>query len=173
MSSFQTQNPFDQSRACIPGRIQQHQGKCTWQRLFQSFPKGLYSHLLRKLCPEEKYTKCSRLLGTGSKLTLIPGALKLHHAPYYSWGHVINIKSWQGLTHNRPTGSMDSPGVHFRGPQIIRINSFDSITSTLVPWFVGVKAIKMGKFKDSPSSPIVKTPCSQCRGPRFDPWSGN
>ena len=68
---------------------------------------------------------------------------------------------------------MDSPGVHFRGPQIIRINSFDSITSTLVPWFVGVKAIKMGKFKDSPGSPIVKTPCSQCRGPRFDPWSGN
>ena len=24
-----------------------------------------------------------------------------------------------------------------------------------------------------PSSPVVKTPCFQCRGCRFDPWSGN
>ena len=24
-----------------------------------------------------------------------------------------------------------------------------------------------------PGGPVVKTPCSQCRGPRFNPWSGN
>ena len=24
-----------------------------------------------------------------------------------------------------------------------------------------------------PGGPVVKTPSSQCRGPRFDPWSGN
>ena len=24
-----------------------------------------------------------------------------------------------------------------------------------------------------PGGPVVKIPCSQCRGPGFDPWSGN
>ena len=26
--------------------------------------------------------------------------------------------------------------------------------------------------RDFPGGPVVKTPCSQCRGPGFDPWSG-
>ena len=26
---------------------------------------------------------------------------------------------------------------------------------------------------DFPGSPVAKTPCSQCRGPGFDPWPGN
>ena len=26
---------------------------------------------------------------------------------------------------------------------------------------------------DFPGGPVVKTPCCQCRGPRFDPWLGN
>ena len=26
---------------------------------------------------------------------------------------------------------------------------------------------------DFPGGPVVRTPCSQCRGPGFDPWSGN
>ena len=26
---------------------------------------------------------------------------------------------------------------------------------------------------DFPGGPVVKTLCSQCRGPGFDPWSGN
>ena len=26
---------------------------------------------------------------------------------------------------------------------------------------------------DFPGGPAVKIPCSQCRGPGFDPWSGN
>ena len=30
----------------------------------------------------------------------------------------------------------------------------------------------MGK-EDFPGGPVVKTPSSQCRGHRFDPWSGN
>ena len=25
----------------------------------------------------------------------------------------------------------------------------------------------------SPGGPLGKIPCSQCRGPEFDPWSGN
>ena len=28
-------------------------------------------------------------------------------------------------------------------------------------------------FGDFPGDPVVKTPCSQCRRPRFNPWSGN
>ena len=27
--------------------------------------------------------------------------------------------------------------------------------------------------KDIPGGPMVKTPCSQCKGPEFDPWLGN
>ena len=27
--------------------------------------------------------------------------------------------------------------------------------------------------RDFPGGPVGKTPCSQCRGPGFDPWSGN
>ena len=28
-------------------------------------------------------------------------------------------------------------------------------------------------MRDFPGGAVVKTPCSQCRGPGFDPWSGN
>ena len=28
-------------------------------------------------------------------------------------------------------------------------------------------------IRDFPGGPAVKTPCSQCRGPGFDPWPGN
>ena len=28
-------------------------------------------------------------------------------------------------------------------------------------------------YRDFPGGTMVKTPRSQCRGPRFDPWSGN
>ena len=27
--------------------------------------------------------------------------------------------------------------------------------------------------EDFPGGPVAKTPSSQCRGPRFNPWSGN
>ena len=27
--------------------------------------------------------------------------------------------------------------------------------------------------EDFPGGPVAKTPCSQCRGPGFDPWLGN
>ena len=27
--------------------------------------------------------------------------------------------------------------------------------------------------RDFPDGPVAKTPCSQCRGPGFNPWSGN
>ena len=33
--------------------------------------------------------------------------------------------------------------------------------------------IKTGKTRDLPCGPVAKTSCSQCRGPRFHPWSEN
>ena len=33
--------------------------------------------------------------------------------------------------------------------------------------------IKKGIIRDFPCGPVVKTPCSQCRGLGFDPWSEN
>ena len=30
-----------------------------------------------------------------------------------------------------------------------------------------------GNFGDFPGGPVSRTPCSQCRGPGFKPWSGN
>ena len=36
--------------------------------------------------------------------------------------------------------------------------------------FILLKIILGGNF---PGGPGVKTPCSQCRGHGFDPWSGN
>ena len=29
------------------------------------------------------------------------------------------------------------------------------------------------RYQDFPAGPVVKTPSSACRGPRFDPWSEN
>ena len=35
-------------------------------------------------------------------------------------------------------------------------------------------SLKNNHFRDLPGGgPVTKTPCSQGRGPRFDPWSGN
>ena len=31
----------------------------------------------------------------------------------------------------------------------------------------------LGLFRDLPGGPVAKTPHSRCRGPGFDPWSGN
>ena len=36
-----------------------------------------------------------------------------------------------------------------------------------------VKKADIFKISDSPGHPVAKTLSSQCRGPEFDPWSGN
>ena len=33
--------------------------------------------------------------------------------------------------------------------------------------------LKTKRSKDFPGGPMVKTPCSQCKRPEFDPWLGN
>ena len=39
----------------------------------------------------------------------------------------------------------------------------------------GKPCLSLGQLRDprSPSGPMAKTSCSQCRRPRFNPWSGN
>ena len=37
----------------------------------------------------------------------------------------------------------------------------------------GILPSRMLRGGDFPAGPVVKTLSSQCRGPRFNPWSGN
>ena len=39
--------------------------------------------------------------------------------------------------------------------------------------FIGLWNRKRLRTWDFPGGPMAKTPHSQCRGPGFDPWSGN
>ena len=42
------------------------------------------------------------------------------------------------------------------------------------PDCAGVKSPDLKNLtRDFPGGPVAKAPHSQCRGPRFDPWSGN
>ena len=45
-----------------------------------------------------------------------------------------------------------------------------SSAHTLVPLLIQIRISILGVF---PDGPVVKPPHSQCRGPRFNPWSGN
>ena len=50
-----------------------------------------------------------------------------------------------------------------RGEEIVREFGIDMYTLLYLKWITW----------DFPGGPVVKTPCSQCRGPRFHPWLGN
>ena len=54
---------------------------------------------------------------------------------------------------------------------MINYNSFGAMKYCLVK---GKKKFKEYKnYRDFPGGPVAKTPHSQCRGPGFNPWSGN
>ena len=46
-----------------------------------------------------------------------------------------------------------------------------SIPAWRIPW--SVWGHKKSDMRDIPGGPAAKALCSQCRGPGFDPWSGN
>ena len=51
-----------------------------------------------------------------------------------------------------------------------------SLTNSLlfILFFCGTMCINQNRLSvDFPGAPVAKMLCSQCRGPRFDPWSGN
>ena len=73
----------------------------------------------------------------------------LHEAMCYL-GKVSVWRSWE-----TETGSENSAEVHSWTREIWRyVHSWESL-------------------EDFPAGLVAMTPCSQCRGPRFDPWSGN
>ena len=60
-----------------------------------------------------------------------------------------------------------SPGMELEPPTL----EVQSLNHWEVLQKLGFK--KKIQAKDFPGSPVVKTPCSQFKGPRFSPWSGN
>ena len=54
-------------------------------------------------------------------------------------------------------------------PNFISAENFLIIMSKILVTFKD----KNFKDRDLPGGAVVKTPHSQCRGPGFDPWSGN
>ena len=52
-------------------------------------------------------------------------------------------------------------------------HSLLNILSPLLGPTVQKKWVPFKILWDFPGSPVAKTLCSQCRGPRFNPWSGN
>ena len=44
-------------------------------------------------------------------------------------------------------------------------------------WFIHImecySALKKKETREFPGGPVVRTPCSHCRGPRFNSWLGN
>ena len=44
--------------------------------------------------------------------------------------------------------------------------------STSFACFTPIPSLRFN-LRDFPGGPVAKTPRSECRGPRFDPWSGN
>ena len=52
-------------------------------------------------------------------------------------------------------------------------HTFNGPTVANSPGPSGVSQTNNVASQNFPSSPVAKTPDSQCRGPGFDPWSGN
>ena len=36
-----------------------------------------------------------------------------------------------------------------------------------------IRFVYLKEHTDFPGAPVAKMPCSQCRGPKFNPWIGN
>ena len=49
------------------------------------------------------------------------------------------------------------------------------ILTTAIPYsrISPLSIVRMATFLALPGGPVIKTLCSQCRGHRFNPWSGN
>ena len=56
---------------------------------------------------------------------------------------------------------------HGKKPKAIYLKLTEYCKSTIVKFF------KKKTKRDFPGDTVAKTPHSQCRGPRFDSWSGN
>ena len=79
---------------------------------------------------------------------------------------------------NKHTKKLKTPNffVHYFIPKEVKKNPQRQITITIkaaISRNQGVSTVEIKMARDFPGGAVGKTPCSQCRGPGFDPWSGN
>ena len=85
-------------------------------------------------------------------------------------------KGWE-VYNVRELGSAQTPPPIFFTPQpelthrrVARNQTRHRLPRTLC--FISILS-QLKESRDFPADSVAKTPCSQCRGPGFDPWSGN
>ena len=80
--------------------------------------------------------------------------------------HSITVYNSQKVetTHRSINRGMDKQNVSYPYSGILRGHKKERSTDT---------CYNMDESWDFPGGPVAKTLTSQCRGPRFDPWSGN
>ena len=59
------------------------------------------------------------------------------------------------------------------GPQVLKHNVCIHYDPIILAQEKEVYMSIKKKYGDFPGGPVAKVPSSQCRGPRFNPWSGN
>ena len=86
---------------------------------------------------------------------------------------LANRKFWEDLQHVN-TGPLLGENLDWKHEQtemgfsLFRL-LFENASTAKVYSFCNLKTF----FRDFPDGPVAKTLCSQCRGPGFNPWSGN
>ena len=55
---------------------------------------------------------------------------------------------------------------------MVSTSEFDGFTRGMRSVMILINVIFKILNRDFPGGPVAKTPCSQCRGPGLDPWSG-
>ena len=83
----------------------------------------------------------------------------------YRVQHVDNLEIFKG--------SMSSLILPTTGTRTIYSLAMQNEMCWPAAWAMHLAMCWKGKIRDFPGGPAAKTPCCQCRGPRFNPWSGN
>ena len=77
-----------------------------------------------------------------------------------------NLEGWDGVGGGRWEGVSGGRGHMYTYDSCCCVAETNTILLSNYP------PIK-NKYRDFPGGPVAKTLSSQCRGPRFDPWSGS
>ena len=72
-----------------------------------------------------------------------------------------------------PQGQVLASNDHYDQMMLKCIDSFFMATRTNHRTSLAVQQLRLCVLRDFPGGTVDKTPSTQCRGPRFDSWSGN